>query len=163
MGLVHTIYGGISYVIFLVSFLYSIAFVGDFIVPRTVNAPASAVTWYAWFINALVLGLFAIQHSVMARPGFKRVWTRVVSPAIERSTYVLFSSLLLCLVFVLWQPIPSVVWDMRGTGVASLLWITFWLGWGDQVPMLIPFLKRGGGVAAARKGDERDFIAGSGR
>jgi protein-S-isoprenylcysteine O-methyltransferase Ste14 len=122
-------YGGVSYLIFLGTLLYAVGFVGDLLVPKSVDtgppeSPAEAVA-----VNLLLLGLFAVQHSVMARPGFKRVWTRLVPPPVERSTYVLASSLLLALVFWQWRPLPGVVWEVRQPAAAAALWVLFGAGW----------------------------------
>jgi len=130
MNPLYAAYAVLSYLVFLASFLYAIGFVGDLAVPKTIDAPAGAGGWAAFLVDAVVLGLFAIQHSVMARPGFKRWWTRWVPVPVERSTYVLFSSLLLCLVFVAWQPLPSPVWDLRGTPAGQVMVVLYALGWG---------------------------------
>lgn len=125
------IYGVIAYIIFLGSFLYAIGFVGDFGVPKTVNSGLEATgLWQALGINALLLGLFAIQHSVMARPGFKKWWTRVVPPHLERSTYVLLSSLILILLFWQWRPLPDTIWLVEAEFGYYLLIGLFWVGWG---------------------------------
>jgi len=123
------LFAAFSYAAFLASFLYAIGFVGNFLVPKSIDAPANAGGWLAFAIDAAVLGLFALQHSVMARPAFKRVWTRVVSPAIERSVYVLVSSLLLALVFWAWRPLPGIVWDWRGSAAGDVLLVMFAIGW----------------------------------
>ena len=125
----HAAFALLSYLVFLGSFLYAIGFVGDFLVPTTIDAPAGAGGWMAWVVDAAVLAAFALQHSIMARPGFKRWWTRLVPVAIERSIYVLLSSLLLVLVFVAWRPLPGVVWDLRGTPAEGAMWALFALGW----------------------------------
>jgi protein-S-isoprenylcysteine O-methyltransferase Ste14 len=122
-------YGTLSYLVFLVSFLYAIGFVGNLWVPKSIDAPLGASGWIAFTIDAIVLGLFAIQHSVMARPAFKRRWTRVIPEAIERSTYVLFSSLLLDLIFIAWQPLPLTVWAVSGELAKIVLTALYGLGW----------------------------------
>jgi methanethiol S-methyltransferase len=129
MGLAAAVYGLICYAVFLGSFLYAIGFIGDVIVPKTIDSPPG-VDWPAAFaINLVLLGLFAVQHSVMARQGFKAVWTRIVPPAVERSTYVLISSLLLGLTCWKWQAIPTVVWDVPSLVLKALLLTLFALGW----------------------------------
>ena len=127
----HFLYGVLAYGLFLGAFGYAIAFVGGFLVPRTVDAggPAGSAV-LAVVVNAAVLLLFAAQHSVMARPAFKRWWTRFVPAPIERSTYVLLASLALVLVFVAWRPIPAVVWDVEAAGLRAALWTLFGIGWG---------------------------------
>lgn len=125
------IYGIVSYVIFLGSFLYAIAFVGDFWVPKTVNSgPESATLWQALGINVLLLGLFAVQHSVMARGGFKKWWTRIIPSQVERSTYVLLSSLILIFLYWQWQPLPDVIWSVEAGLWSGLINGLFALGWG---------------------------------
>jgi protein-S-isoprenylcysteine O-methyltransferase Ste14 len=129
MGFAAAVYGLVCYALFLASFLYAIGFVGDVIVPKTIDSPPSVGWPGALAINLVLLGLFAVQHSVMARPGFKAVWTRIVPPAAERSTYVLFSSLLLSLLCWKWQAIPAVVWDVTSPAPKALLLTLFALGW----------------------------------
>lgn len=125
------IYGILTYIIFLASFLYAIAFVGDFLVPRTINTgPEAESLWQALLINAGLLGLFAIQHSVMARDGFKKWWTKIIPKPIERSTYVLLSSLILILLFWQWRPMPDVIWNVESGVLQAVLIGLFWLGWG---------------------------------
>jgi methanethiol S-methyltransferase len=106
-------YGLIAYTLFLGVYLYAIGFIGDFAVPTRLDSSAQEPLGWALLINLLLLALFAVQHSVMARPGFKALWTRLVPRPVERSTYVLFSSLALILMFALWQPIGGVIWNVE--------------------------------------------------
>src|ERR1700690_2745485 len=129
MGLVAAVYGFFCYVVFLASFLYAIGFIGDLVVPKTIDSAPSAAMPRALAINLVLLGLFAVQHSVMARQGFKAVWTRIVPHAVERSTYVLISSLLLGLICWKWQAIPTVVWDVSSPVLRGLLTALFAFGW----------------------------------
>jgi methanethiol S-methyltransferase len=129
MGFVAAVYGLFCYVVFLASFLYAIGFIGDFVVPKTIDSPSGANIPEALAINLVLLGLFAVQHSVMARQGFKAVWTRIVPHAVERSTYVLISSLLLGLICWKWQAIPTVVWDVSSPVLRGLLTALFAFGW----------------------------------
>ncbi len=123
------VYGVLAYVLFLGTFLYAIAFVGNLPVPTSVDKGKPASTLSAILIDVLLLGFFAIQHSVMARYGFKKRWTQLVSWYLERSTYVLAATIALALLLWQWRPIPAKIWDVRGTPVGSLLKVTFWVGW----------------------------------
>ena len=119
----------LAYAAFLVSFVYTIAFLGDFAVPKTVDAASGGPWWAAALIDAGLLGLFAVQHSVMARPAFKAAWTRVVPAAAERSVYVLAASLALGLVLWQWRPVEGTVWTVRGPLAAFLVALSL-AGWG---------------------------------
>jgi protein-S-isoprenylcysteine O-methyltransferase Ste14 len=112
------LYGLASYTIFLGAFLYAIGFVTGLYVPKTIDTGPAGPVAQAVIVNLIVLSIFALQHSIMARQGFKRWWTQFVSPAIERSTYVLLASLALILVMWQWQPIPQVVWQVTDPTVA---------------------------------------------
>ncbi|GFG69994.1 methanethiol S-methyltransferase [Mycolicibacter senuensis] len=122
-------YAVLNYLVFLVVFLYAVGFVGDVVVPRSVDHGPSAPTGPAIVVDVLLLGLFAVQHSVMARPAFKRWWTRLVPPDIERSTYVLASNLVLVLLFWQWRPVPAIIWDVAWPVGRTALWVLFWIGW----------------------------------
>lgn len=122
------LYGTASYTVFLGTFLYSIGFIGNLGVPKAMDSPGSADWTTALMIDAGLLSLFAVQHSVMARPWFKRLLTKVVPVAIERSTYVLASSLALIVLYWKWQPLGGTIWEVTGTG-AALVYCVFAFGW----------------------------------
>jgi methanethiol S-methyltransferase len=122
-------YGIASYLVFLATFLYAIAFVGDFLVPKTIDSGHSGSIRAALVIDLVLLGLFGLQHSAMARPAFKQIWTRMIPRTIERSTYVLISSLVLDLLFWQWQPMPHVIWNVKSAVGILLLRLLFVAGW----------------------------------
>lgn len=123
------VYGAVSYLIFFVTFLYAVGFVGNLVVPKSIDSGIEGSFGLSLLNNLLLLSLFAVQHSVMARPAFKRWWTQFVPQAIERSTYVLLSSLALILLFWLWQPMNGVVWSVENVAARNVLWALFWIGW----------------------------------
>jgi protein-S-isoprenylcysteine O-methyltransferase Ste14 len=119
----------VCYLIFLAAFLYAIGFVGNLIVPKSIDSGPEVSVAEALPVNLLLLGLFAVQHSIMARPGFKRMWTRLVPAPVERSTYVLVSSLLLGLLCWQWRPLPGVVWEVQQPVAVIAFWALFAGGW----------------------------------
>jgi protein-S-isoprenylcysteine O-methyltransferase Ste14 len=123
------LYGIAAYLLFLVVFLYSIGFVAGWMVPKTIDSGPPGDLVPSLLIDALLLGVFAVQHSVMARPGFKRWWTQMVPATVERSTYVLLSSLALALLFWQWRPLPQEVWNVGNPAGAMVLWGLCGLGW----------------------------------
>jgi len=123
-------FGTVSYLLFLGTFLYALGFVGGFLVPTTLDGPARLPFGPALAIDLGLLALFAVQHSVMARPAFKRMWTRIVPLPLERSIYVLASSLCMIALFVLWQPLGGVVWSVESTFARVLIYAAFAFGWG---------------------------------
>lgn len=128
-GIFAILYGAVAYVVFLGAFLYAIGFVGNLVVPKTIDSGEPGALVPSLLINVVLLGLFAVQHSVMARPGFKRLWTRIVPTSVERSTFVLFASLVLILLYWQWQPLPAMVWHIENPLGAAVLWAVFGLGW----------------------------------
>ncbi len=123
------LYGVVCYCVFFVTFLYAIGFVGGLPVPKGIDSGEQASVPVSLAINLGLLSIFAVQHSVMARPAFKRWWTRFVPQAIERSTYVLASSIALILLFWFWRPMTTILWDIEAVPGRLALWGLFWLGW----------------------------------
>ncbi|HJY39764.1 MAG TPA: hypothetical protein VJ303_00965 [Steroidobacteraceae bacterium] len=124
------VYGVLSYAVFFATYLYAIGFVGNLWVPKSMDSVREVPFTTALLIDLGLLGLFAIQHSVMARPAFKRWWTGIVPAAAERSTYVLFSSLALIAMFIYWQPLGGVVWNVTAPTAKAVLYAAFAFGWG---------------------------------
>jgi protein-S-isoprenylcysteine O-methyltransferase Ste14 len=123
------LYGILAYMVFLVAFLYAIGFVGNFTVPKTIDSGTEASILKAILINTSLLSLFALQHSIMARPAFKKWFTTIINPAIERSTYILLSSLALILIYWKWQPMKTIIWEAESDSVALVLTGVFFFGW----------------------------------
>ena len=128
MRLVAVLYGVLCYAFFLGVFLYAIGFVGNLLVPTSVDVGRESPLAGAITVDVILLGIFAFQHSIMARPAFKRWWTRFIPTPVERSTYVLFASSALALLLWQWRPITSVVWSVDGAP-AVILQVIFWAGW----------------------------------
>jgi methanethiol S-methyltransferase len=123
------LYGLVSYAIFFATFCYAIGFVANAAVPKAIDSGPAGATLPSLIIDAALLLLFAAQHSVMARPAFKRWWRQIVPQAAEQSTFVLASSVALILLFWQWRPLPAVVWEASPPAAARLLWAVSALGW----------------------------------
>jgi methanethiol S-methyltransferase len=122
-------YGIVCYLVFFATFLYAIAFLGNFGVPKSIDSGRQGPLGQALAINAALLALFALQHSIMARSWFKKAWTRIVPPAAERSTYVLFSSLALVVLFWKWQPMGGLIWQVDNELAQLAIYWVYALGW----------------------------------
>ena len=120
-------YGVVSYAIFFATFCYAVGWVGNLWVPKSIDSAPVGPVWQAFLVNTLLLAVFAVQHSVMARPAFKRWWTRFIPQSAERSTYVLLSSLALLLMFWLWRPLGGVIWNVENATGRFLLHAMFGL------------------------------------
>lgn len=128
-SVIAALYSAIVYLIFLAAFLYAVGFVQNLWVPKSIDSGTPGDLVPALGVNVALLGIFALQHSVMARPSFKRVWTRIIPEAAERSTYVLAASLALILLYAFWQPIPETVWSIGNPAMATLVYWMSWAGW----------------------------------
>jgi len=128
-GLLSALYSACAYLFFLATFLYAIGFVEGVVVSKTIDSGAVAGLWPNLLIDLALLGVFAVQHSMMARPAFKRLWTRVVPEPVERSTYVLFASLALALLIWQWRPLPTLIWSVDQPLAATALRTVSWAGW----------------------------------
>jgi methanethiol S-methyltransferase len=122
------VYGVLSYGVFFATFLYAIGFIGNLVVPKSMDSPAQTPFLTALVIDICLLGIFALQHSIMARPWFKRAWTKIVPEVAERSTYVLLSSLALIALFAFWQPLGGVVWEITNPTARAIIYNIFGLG-----------------------------------
>jgi len=123
------LYGLVAYLVFLVAFLYAIGFVTGLWVPKTIDTGPAGPAGQAFVIDLLLMSLFAVQHSIMARPAFKRWWTQFVPPSVERSTYVLLASLVLILLYWQWRPIPTIVWEITNPQIAMAVLGLSLAGW----------------------------------
>lgn len=123
-------YGIVSYALSMVAIVYAVGFVGNYVVPKSIDSGVQGDVSMSVVINLGLLGLFAIQHSVMARPAFKRAWTKLVPQSIERSTYVLLSALVLILLYHQWRPLTDTVWLVENNALSLLLQAVYFLGWG---------------------------------
>jgi methanethiol S-methyltransferase len=123
------LYGIVAYVMFFITFLYSIGFVEDLVVPKTIDGGLAGPTAQALIVNLVLMSIFAIQHSVMARPQFKQWWTKFIPPSVERTTYVLLASLALALLLWQWQPMPAVAWHIADAHVAMTITCVSFVGW----------------------------------
>lgn len=128
-GVIAFVYGIVCYGIFFGTFLYAAGFLANAVVPKSIDSGAVGGLGPALVVDFALLALFAVQHSGMARRGFKRFWARIVSPAVERSTYVLLSSLVLLLLFWQWRALPSPVWTVDGAAGSAVLWGVYAVGW----------------------------------
>jgi protein-S-isoprenylcysteine O-methyltransferase Ste14 len=123
------LYGSVCYLIFLGTFLYAIGFVGNLGVPKSIDSGVPGALVPSLLVNAVLLAIFALQHTGMARKGFKRWWTKMIPNSIERSTYVLFSSLSLLLLYWQWRPLPAIVWNIESPAGRAVVWTLFAAGW----------------------------------
>jgi methanethiol S-methyltransferase len=127
--LVAFLYGIIAYLVFAVVIVYSLGFVTGLVVPKTIDSGSAGPLMESIVVNIVLMTIFALQHSIMARPQFKKWWTKIVPKSVERSTYVLLASLALALVFWQWRPIPGVVWEVKEPTIAAFLLYLGVFGW----------------------------------
>jgi methanethiol S-methyltransferase len=128
-NLLFVLFGVLSYAIGVITLLYLICFMGNFLAPVTIDGPPSRPLGEALVINALLIGIFALQHSLMARKEFKRRWALFLPKELERSFFVLAASCALWAIFLFWEPLGPVVWQVRSEGLAVLLYALYFLGW----------------------------------
>lgn len=129
-GFIAVLYGIAAYTAFLVTFSYAILFAGNIIVPKTIDSGTPGPLVESLIINVVLLGIFAVQHTIMARQGFKRWWTRIVPKAVERSTFVVFATAAVALLLWQWRPMPDPVWTVQDPTAVAVIQGVFWLGWG---------------------------------
>ena len=123
------IFGIVAYAIFFFAFLYAIGFTGNVLVPKSIDSPSDVTIFQALLTNLILLGIFAVQHTVMARPAFKEKWNKLVGAAMERSIYVLLSSLALLLLFWQWQSIGTIIWQVENPIISAIIMGIYALGW----------------------------------
>lgn len=123
------LYGVVVYAAFFATFLYMIGFTGNLLVPKSIDGALQVPLWQAIITNVLLVVLFGVQHSIMARPWFKKAWTKIIPAAIERSTFVLFTVFVLVALFYFWQPLGGVVWAVEDSFLSGALMALFALGW----------------------------------
>jgi protein-S-isoprenylcysteine O-methyltransferase Ste14 len=129
MGVIALLYGALCYTFSMGALLYGAGFVANLLVPKSIDSGAAGSVPEALLVDLALLGLFAVQHSVMARPGFKRWWTRIVPPSVERSTYVLLAGVILALLFWQWRPIAGTIWHVEDGAARLVLQVLYWSGW----------------------------------
>jgi protein-S-isoprenylcysteine O-methyltransferase Ste14 len=127
--LVGLVYGLAAYLFAFVMILYAIGFTGNLVVPKSIDSGLADAGFGGVIVDLVLLGIFAVQHSVMARHEFKSWWTRMVPKTLERSTYVLFSALALALLYWQWQPFPALVWSVEAPALRMAIQLLFWIGW----------------------------------
>ena len=129
-GVSFALYSACVYLVFFATFLYLIGFVQGQFVPKSIDTGQPGALWWSLMVNLTLVALFGFQHSVMARPGFKRILTKIVPSEAERSTFVLAASLVLMVVFIAWRPMPQVIWSIEQPIVVAVVSGLSWVGWG---------------------------------